>query len=424
MSSSALHLAIAAADRGLWPEVIERLQAISLDDITVRNIALDLALQVLTCGDFEQQWEIAKIVPKLGEIVIQPLLTLLNDQEIENEDRWFAARILGSFDRPEVIVALVGALRQDEDLELSEIATGALAKIGRSAIAALAGLLATPDCQVAVTALAQIRHSQTIEPLLGISDHADPQIRMLTVEALGSFHDPRIPPLLLAKLRDPAPGVRRVAVVALGLRSELAIELELVRQLRPLLFDLNLGVCAAAALSLARLPDPDAVDVLADMLADPRTPPALRSPVILALGWIGTRSALDRLAQSLATAPVPEIAEIVRSISNTESESTYASQLLTVYLSADLVALPAIVKQEIAAALGNLGNIDSVPELIQLLGDPDDRVKLYTIAAIAKLAPTIPAEILQLSTRSDLPAELQLGVRMCLAHWQLPATST
>lgn len=419
MSSFDLDPAIAAADNGMWSEVINQLQKIPLDRAQRRSQALDLALQVLVRGDFEQQWDIAKIFPKLGEIAIEPLLNLLNDGSIEIEDRWFVARILGNFDRPDVVAALVATIRQGEDPELSEIATGALAKIGTAAIVALAELLPTSDCAIALAALAQIRHSQTIEPLLSTLHHPDPQVRTLAVEALGSFHDPRIPPILLTKLNDVAASVRQAAVIALSLRSDLTIELDLVRHLQPLLFDLNLAVCKATALGLSRLPDPDAVTVLAEVLGSPRTPAPLRSQVILALGWIGTRSALDRLAAALATASLAASGEIVRSIGSTELERTYASQLLVTYLHANIAELPASVKQEIAAALGNLGDMSIVPNLIQLLGDSDVRVKLYTITAISKLSPTIPAEILQLVDRSDLTAELQLGVTMCLSHWQL-----
>ncbi len=431
MSSSALDRAIAAADSGLWSQVIDSLQNISLDRLDLRERVLDLALQVLIQGDFEQQWEIAKIVPKLGEIAVEPLLALLSDSNIEIDDRCFVARILGDCvgkstiaeTRSSVILALVAIIRQGEDLELSEIATSALAKIGTAAIGAVTALLATSDCKIAVTALAQIRHSQTIEPLLSTLNHADPQIRTLTVEALGSFHDPRVPPILLKKLADPAASVRRVAVIALSLRSDLAIELDLIRQLQPLLFDLNLTVCEAVALGLARLPDPAAVEVLSEVLASARTPTSLRTQVILALGWIGTRSALDSLAVALNESSSESIGEIVISIGQTESERMYASQLLAVYLQSHITTAPASVKQEIAAALGNLGHDRSVPELIQLLGDPDDRVKLYTIAAIAKLSPTIPPEILQLADRADLPAELHVGVTMCLSHWQIQAKS-
>jgi HEAT repeat protein len=424
MSSLSLRSAIAAAERGRWSEVIAALQNLPLDgDVASRSRILDLALQVLLDGDFEQQWEIAKLVPKLGEIAIEPLLELLNDLDVEIEDRWFVARILGAFDRADVIAALLTAIRQGEDVELSEIATGALAKIGTSAIVALSELLTTSDCAIAVKALAQIRHSQTIEPLMSAIDYPDPQVRSQVIEALGSFHDSRIPPLLLAKLTDPVARVRQAAVVALSRRSDLTAELDLVRQLQPLLFDLNLAVCEATALGLARLPDLAAVDVLGKVSIAERTPPSLRSQVILALGWIGTRAALDRMFAALATATPETIAEIVTSIGNTESERSYASQLLGSYLRSHITELSAHLKQEIAAALGNLGDIHSVPELIRLLADPNERVKLYTIAAIAKISPAIPAEILQLAERSDLSPELQLGVRMCLSHWQVDSRS-
>lgn len=424
MPSPSLQPAIAAAQRGMWSKVIDTFQNMPLDgDLETRSQILDLGLQVLMSGDFEQQWEIAKIVPKLGEIAIEPLLELLNNSDIEIEDRWFVARILGDFERSDVIAGLLTAIRQGEDPELSEIATGALAKIGTSAIVALTELLTTSDCAIAVKALAQIRHSQTIEPLIGAIGHPDPQVRSQIVEALGSFHDPRIPPLLLTKLTDPAARVRQAAVVALSRRSDLTAELDLVRQLQPLLFDLNLAVCEATALGLARLPDPVAVEVLAGVLMADRTPPTLRSQVILALGWIGTQAALDRMYAALATAAAETIGEIVTSIGNTESERSYASQLLVAYLRSHIVDLSAHLKQEIATALGNLGDIHSVPELIRLLEDSTERVKLYTIAAIAKLSPVIPAEILQLAARSDLSPELYLGVRMCLSHWQMDSDS-
>ena len=294
-------------------------------------------------------------------------------------------------------------------------------KIGTGVIPVLTDLLDTPDCAIAVAVLAQIRHSPTIEPLLRTIDSPDLQIRTLAIEALGSFHDPRIPPILLAKLTDVAPSVRQAAVIALCLRSDLATELNLVQQLRPLLFDLNLAVCRATALGLARLNDPGAVAVLTEVLDSPHTPTSLRSEVILALGWIGTRSAIKSLATALTAAPPDLAQEILIGIGKTDQDRDYASQVIVDYWRSNSSGSPAIVTQEIAAALGNLGNPHTVPDLIGLLGDPDDRVKLYTIAAIAKLSPTIPPAILQLATRSDLPSALQLGVRMCLSHWGLSA---
>jgi HEAT repeat protein len=407
----------AAAADGKWSLAIEYLQHLPPNQLDER--VLDIALQILIQGDFEQQWEIAKIIPKLGEIAIQPLLEIANDTDLDLEDRWFGTRILGDFSQPQVITALIDLIQRNEDPELTTIATGALTRIGMPAISALTDLLATPDRQIAVTILAQIRHSKTIEPLIQILDDPDPQLRTLATEALGSFHDPRIPPLLITKLTDLKASVRQAAIVGLCLRGDLAVELNLLQHLRPLLFDLDLAVCQAAALGLARLTDLDVVSVLTEVLTSVHTPTDLKSSIIIALGWIGTRSAIDSLVMALniATDLAPAI---VASISKTERERVYASQMLIVYLHSHqdtLTPHPAIVKQEIAVALGNLGNSSSVPYLVKFIGDPDDRVKLYTITAIFKLSPTIPTEILQLAERSDLPPSLQVGIQMCLSHW-------
>jgi HEAT repeat protein len=394
MLSIELNRASAAAERGIWSIVIDCLQNLSLAQIDRNHRVLDLALQVLAQGDFEQQWEIAKIVPKLGEIAIQPLIDIINDPDIDLEDRWFGARILGEFDRPQVVTALIALIQQNQEPELTAIAIGALTKIGTPAIAALTEILATPAAAaqrgMAVRILAQIRHSQTIEPLIQAIDDPDPQLRTLIVEALGSFHDARIPPLLLARLTDVAASVRKAAVIALSLRGDLATQLNLSQHLRPLLFDLDLAVCEATALGLARLPDPSVVALLAAVLISPHTPNQLKSPVILALGWIGSRAAIDSTITALAHTSTDLIPEIISSISKTEQERVYASQQLVNYLYSLDRSVPhlAIVKQEIAAALGNLGNIDTVPALVKLLSDPDDRVRLHAIAAIAKISPT------------------------------------
>jgi HEAT repeat protein len=383
-ASAMRNRAKAAADNGNLSIAIDLLQHISIDQIAHNELVLDIALQVLIQGDFDQQWEIAKIISKLGDIAIQPLLDLLNDNDIDLEDRWVVARILGDFHQPQVVTALIELIQQQEDLELTEIATSALTKIGVPAISALTDLLATPDRHVAIATLAQIRHSRTIEPLIQVIDDADPQLRSLVVEALGSFHDPRIPPLLLAKLTDLNANVRKAAVTALCLRSDLAAELDLSQQLRPLLFDLNLAVCQATALGLARLPDLQNIEVLTAVLLSPQTPIELQSSVILALGWIGTKPTIDSLIAALPQAATSLAPEIVIAIGKTERDRVYASQILVHYLQT-AVPSAAIIKQEIAMALGNLGNPDIVQDLSQLLNDPDDRVKLYAINAISKL---------------------------------------
>ena len=385
MAASPIDRATAAAANGNWSIAIDELQHLSIDRIADSEPVLDIALQILIQGDFDQQWEIAKIIPKLGNIAIQPLLDLLNDTDIDLEDRWVVARILGEFQQPQVITALIELIQQQEDLELTEIAITALTKIGVPAISALTDLLATSAKYIAVATLAQIRHSKTIEPLIQVIDDPDPQLRSLAVEALGSFHATQIPPLLIAKLTDVSPTVRKAAVAGLSLRGDLAAELNLSQHLRPLLFDLDLSVCRAAAIGLARLPDLLNIQVLSAVLLSPQTPTELQSSVILALGWIGTIPALDCLIEAFAHVDPSLAPEIAIAIGRTEQERVYASQILANYL--QIVAPSAvIIKQEIATALGNLGNPAIVPDLVRLLDDPVDRVKLYAQNAISKLS--------------------------------------
>ncbi len=385
MAASPLDRAKASADKGNWSDAIDHLQQLSIDQITGNEIVLDIALQILIQADFDQQWEIAKIIPKLGNIAIQPLLDLLNDIDIDLEDRWVLARILGEFHQPQVVTALIELIQQQEDHELTEIATSALTKIGVPAISALTDLLATPTRNTAVTILAQIRHSKTIEPLIQVIDDPDSQLRSLAIEALGSFHDPRIPPLLITKLTDLAPTVRKAAVTALSLRSDIAAELDLSQHLRPLLFDLNLAVCQATALGLARLADRLNIEALTAVLLSPQTPTELQSSVILALGWIGTIPAIDSLMTAFPLVAPSLAPEIAIAIGKTEQERVYASQVLANHLQM-LAPSATIIRQEIATALGNLGNRAIVPDLVRLLDDPVDRVKLYAINAISKLS--------------------------------------
>jgi HEAT repeat protein len=385
---STIDRARTAVDLGNLSSAIDMLQHLSIDQVRDNQVVLALALRILNQGDFQQQWEIAKIIPKLGEIAIAPLLDLLNDGDIDLEDRWAVARILGDFPQPPAIAALVELISHNPDPELTAIATSAITKIGVPAIASLTNLIDTLDRRIAVTILAQIRHSETIEPLIQVSNDPDPQIRTLSIEALGSFHDPRIPPLLLTKLTDPAATVRQAAVTALCLRSDVSTGLDLSQQLRPLLFDLNLAVCQATALGLSRIPDPAVVKVLAEILLSTHTPTPLRSSVILALGWIGTQAAIDSLILALMPSleiSVDLVVEIIIAIGKTEQERVNASQMLVNYLQANRQA-PAIVKQEIATTLGNLGNSNIISELVHLLADPNDRVKLHTSNAIAKLS--------------------------------------
>src|SRR4028118_1555477 len=122
--SNVLEQAAAAAQQGNWSLLNQYLQQLPLGKKTTDSDAepalvndtdleqvLNLALDVLDAGDFQERWEVAKVFPKLGAIAIAPLIELLEDDEADLEMRWFAARILGEFNDPVVVTSLVELLR-------------------------------------------------------------------------------------------------------------------------------------------------------------------------------------------------------------------------------------------------------------------------------------------------------------------------
>ncbi|MEO0842597.1 MAG: HEAT repeat domain-containing protein [Cyanobacteria bacterium J06643_5] len=77
--------------------------------------AVAIVLQVMRAGDFQTRWDIAKIFPKIGKPAIAPLLEILDSEQEDLEIRWFALRILGEFNEPEVVVSLVKLLEETQE---------------------------------------------------------------------------------------------------------------------------------------------------------------------------------------------------------------------------------------------------------------------------------------------------------------------
>ncbi len=133
--SNFLEQAQVAADRQNWSGLVECLQQVTAkadkpQEQDILEQAVSLAIQALEWGDFQDRWEIAKVLPNLGNGAIAPLIAVLEDEDADTEPRWFAARILGKFDRPEVIQALV-QLVKNSDEELSQIAAETLGNLAK-----------------------------------------------------------------------------------------------------------------------------------------------------------------------------------------------------------------------------------------------------------------------------------------------------
>ncbi|HLO86469.1 MAG TPA: HEAT repeat domain-containing protein [Nostocaceae cyanobacterium] len=374
-----------------WSALIEYLQN---DPDIVKNQPhlLELALSAFYLGDFQQRWEISKILTGWGKIAIPLLIEILEDEEAEEELRWYVVRILGELRSPEVVQPLVNLLNHSENEELQAIAAATLGQMGKIAITALTQLLQQEETKLlAVRSLSQIRHKETITPLLTVVNDANNTIRLLAIEALSSFHDSRIPPVLLQAINDVAATVRKVAIIGLGFRPELREELDLVNQLQPRLFDCNLEVCCAAVTTLSRLGGDAVAENLFPVLISPYTPVILQIEIVRALSWMGTTSGLKYLQTAFSHPLSPTVwQEMVIVLGRVkQSDLTLLATDILLELLEHKHPATAVnsVKSAIALSLGHLHLPKAIPSLTLLLNEPDPQVRLHAMAALKAIRP-------------------------------------
>ncbi|MEH1999735.1 MAG: HEAT repeat domain-containing protein [Nostoc sp.] len=434
-----------AYDAANWSSLIQYLQQLILGQdsehpeiVKNRESLLKLAISMLEMGDFQERWEMTKILTRLGNIAIPPLIEILQDEDAEEDLRWYAARTLGEFQHPKAIASLVELLKTDEDEELKAIAATALGQMGTVALAALTELLADEDTRLlAVRSLFCIRQPETITPLLSVVQDPQAAIRTAAIEALSSFHDEHVPPVLLNALDDIAATVRCAAVVGLGFRPDLQQALDLVTKLQPKLYDFNLEVCCAAAVSLSRMGCDQAAKYLFDLLISPQTPIKLQLETIRALSWVGTPSSLEYLQtafnQSTSETLWQEIVTVLGRVEKPQLTTPAAEILLQILRcllyetlrerrASTLTQHPAReianVKSAIALSLGQLGKMAAIEPLISLLADPNASVRLHAIAALKNLdAEVAHQQLQQLANNVALAPDLQQGIAIALAEW-------
>ncbi len=432
-----------AYDAADWSSLIQYLQQLILgtdsehpEIVKNQEYLLTLTLSMLEMGDFQQRWEITKVLTHLGKIAIPPLIDILKDEDAEEELRWYAARTLGEFQHPEAIAPLVELLKTDEDEELKAIATTALGQMGTVAIAALSELLKQEDTRLlAVRSLSSIPQTETITPLLSVVQDSQATIRTAAIEALSSFHDERVPPVLLNALDDIAATVRRAAVLGLGFRPDLRQALDLVTRLQPKLYDFNLEVCCAAAVSLSRMSCDDAAKHLFDLLISPQTPKTLQLETIRALVWVGTPSSLEYLQTAFNQITSETLwQEIVTVLGRVQKPQITPAveillQILRCLRRASLGDAPrtltqhpateiANIKSAIALSLGQLGEMQAIEPLIWLLADSNASVRLHAIAALKNLdREAAHQQLQQLANNATLTLDLHQGIAIALAEW-------
>jgi len=357
---------------------------------TAAPTALDAILNDLLEGDYQQRWQAMKGVLDLGEIVIAPLLTLMQNEDMDWEVRWFAARALGQFPKPVVLQSLVDLLTSTQDEELRAIATTALAQFGCDGIAALVQLMQNPQHRLlAVQTLAAMHHAEALAPLLQATQMDDPSVRQVAVAALGHFRAEAAGRTVLKALKDPASRVRQAAAIALGYPFDALAQDEVVDHLVPHLWDVSLPVCQAVARTLGRLGTASAIDALAQVGQSRHTPEVLQIVIVQALGWHlqgQTLEALLSIKDQVSPSAQLEIVGILGRMRASEALRSRAGQALEAWLSLSLQEPQAgPLKRSLAMALGHL-KVNSARPLLQCLSaDADQRIALYADAALRQL---------------------------------------
>jgi HEAT repeat protein len=355
-----------------------------------QEAVLALALGALNAGDFATRWQVAKLLPALGPVAIPPLIDILQDEDADPEERWFAGRLLGEFHGKPIIQSLVRIVQQSSDPELAAITAQALANQGQAAIAPLSTLLEQPSTALlAIHALAQIADGGVVAPLLSVTNHADPDIRSAALLALSNFRDERVLAVLKAAAQDRATVVRRAAATGLGRWATPATEADLLSVLAPLLQDWQLSVCEQAILAIGRLQTNEAARLLAAELRSPGVPLPLQITLIRALVWTETALALTLLQDALAHLSMEVLAEAIQvmgRISNKALQAQAASILVNFGMDHTAANdLPPSVLQALAHAMALLGAAQAIPILNHLKEHPDSQVALHAEAALGQL---------------------------------------
>lgn len=357
---------------------------------TATSAAPDSILNDLLEGDFQQRWQAMKGVMDLGEIVIAPLLALMQDEDMDWEVRWFAARALGQFPQPVVLQSLMDLLTSTQDEDLRAIATTALAQFGGDGITALTQLMQNPQhCLLAVQTLATMHHAEAVSPLLQAVQGDDPSVRQVAVAALGHFRAEAAGKTVLKALKDPAARVRQAAAMALGHPFNALAKNEVVDHLVPHLWDISLPVCQAAARTLGRLGTASAIDALTQAGQSRHTPEVLQIAVVQALGWhpqMETLEALLSIKDQVSPSAQLEIVGILGRMRASEALRSQAGQALEAWLSLCLQAPQTTsLKRTLAMALGHLQVNSARPLLQRLSADADQHIALYADAALRQL---------------------------------------
>lgn len=410
---------------------------------------IEIALAQLVSGDFHNRWDKAKqFIKQFRSDRPIPFLVHQLKDSTDPEHQWFLVRILGQYNQPIVVETLAHFLVTTPEAELQAEATKALTKLGDSAIAILAQQLqSSPLSQrrLAAQTLAHIRRSAVINPLLGIARDEDSQLREIAIEALGSFHDPRITPVLISALTDES-AIATEAIRALGRRADLLPEYDLTAALQRCLLNSDETIAKESATALGRLGTEAAAIALGTLLTQP-APTTVKVSAVRALSWLDSATATAHLAEAFECAPPvvmpPVKQEIAKALgqSRTPANKVTAAQPLVRWLqqtceksrvcekssggktspttATSTSSEDFALKQTVISSLTWLGATKALNSLILLLADEDLRIQMHALSALKQINPRdAKASVTQYVKKPGLSQSVKDRISEHLFTWQ------
>jgi HEAT repeat protein len=351
------------------PALLETVEATRTEDSDVREVSLRALARIADPGAVEplirtlataDVWlapRIADILSRHGDVVVDPLIAVLDDSSRQPARAW-AANVLGEVRAQRAFPSLVRSLRDPEDEVRAKAAT-ALGRLGdRRAVGYL------------------------LEHLL--TDPA-PFVRARIASALGQFGGPEVIDRLVRALGDPAWWVRMRSVEALEQIGSVAEGPLLVA-----LDDPDSEIRVRAAVALERLGVPD--NLVRMIESGERVPEA--SYTLVKFATSGTREFLAELARH----PSPQVRETMVTAAQRAERRDLGDELLQIASRDSEAPLRALAFR----TLRSLGLREALPAAIVGLSDPDQRVRAAAVDLVGDLgSPEIVALLRTQTTDPD-----------------------
>jgi HEAT repeat protein len=377
-------------------------------------------------GDFQERWTLAKTLSDIGEPVLPILIQSLGAAEDDPELQWFGAKILGNIPHPDALLYLIQLLEKSEDEEIQEVAAEMVAGFGEQAIAILQPYLAQPDMQlIALRALHQIDHPGVVPILLPLVAQGTVQQQLLVLEILECHVNAEILPIWFTAMEHSAASIRAAAIAFLSFQTEYCATETLVEKILPALRDVDSEVVRQAARALGRLGTSTAAITLVNHCRGLHVDLDLLKDCIQALGWIDAPEAVAGLGQFctdwVAQVPLPEpllheaIAALGR-VSNLDNHPL-ALQSLLMLLDSEVLTEFAHLQSEVAIALGQLGEQEAVPSLIEHLSSKYDALHWHVMAALKRLVPEGGQQLTQHVLGMEQEPRMAQGLAIALQDW-------